>query len=149
MKWFYQYRWNTATQTTITIMTTIAEYSCGNCGFQFKNEEDWSGNCDEHSCLHCECDCSDCASEEEMCEYCECDLGQCECVKCVECDLNITELVDDCAEQGEGDWAHPCSCEKKCLFTFAPNRDSETIDFLLTKGWKKCEEFAHQLVRSN
>ena len=40
------------------------EYSCDNCGHQFKNEEEWSGNCDEHSCSNCECDCSDCAEEE-------------------------------------------------------------------------------------
>ncbi len=41
------------------------EYSCDNCGHQFKNEEEWAGNCDEHSCRYCECDCSDCAEEEE------------------------------------------------------------------------------------
>jgi hypothetical protein len=37
------------------------EYSCDNCGHQFKNEEEWAGCCDEHSCFNCECDCSDCA----------------------------------------------------------------------------------------
>jgi hypothetical protein len=41
------------------------EYSCENCGHQFKNEEEWAGCCDEHSCVNCECDCSECAEEEE------------------------------------------------------------------------------------
>lgn len=41
------------------------EFSCGNCGHIFENEEDWSGRCDEHSCHYCECDCSACAEEED------------------------------------------------------------------------------------
>ncbi len=130
-------------------MTT--EYSCGNCGFQFKNEEDWSGNCDEHSCLHCECDCSDCSSEE-MCEYCDTSIDMCECVKCYGCGENITELVDDCAEQGEGDWAHPClKCGDKCdrLISYGCSTGTDTVKFLITQGWKKDDEYRHQLVRAN
>ena len=41
------------------------EFSCGNCGHIFENEEDWSGRCDEHSCHYCECDCSACADDED------------------------------------------------------------------------------------
>ena len=179
-------------------METITEYSCGNCGHKFANEEEWSGNCDEHSCSHCECDCSDCASEEdiafscencgtdivrhsrehddswcndadewfcgeckheameaeeeEKCKYCDGWKESCPCVCCYGCGENITELVDDCAEQGEGDWAHPClTCGEKCgrLYSFSLDEDNETFEFLKTKGWKRDDVYQHQLVRSN
>lgn len=132
-------------------------FSCENCGTDIVKDSREHDDC-YYSERRDEWFCGDCKEEEmenddeEVCEYCECDLGQCECVKCFGCESNITELVDDCAEQGEGDWAHPCvTCGEKCgrLYSFAPDCDSETIDFLLTKGWKKSEEFAHQLVRSN
>lgn len=126
-------------------------FSCENCGtdntqndecyYSERRDEWFCGDCKEEEMEN---------DEEEVCEYCENDLGQCECVKCYGCGENVTELVDDCAEQGEGDWAHPClTCGEKCvtLSTFAS--ESETIDFLLTKGWKKSEEFAYQLIRSN
>lgn len=57
----------------------------------------------------------DCGFDED-CEYCGCGDEECECVRCYECDANITELIDDSSDpQGEIDWEHPCpNCEKKC-----------------------------------
>lgn len=69
------------------------EYSCGNCGHQFKDEEDWAGNCDEHSCCYCECDCSDCASS------CD-DEPTMECARCGHRGLTEGEV---CIREWEGD----------------------------------------------
>lgn len=70
------------------------EYSCGNCGHQFKSEEDWAGNCDEHSCCYCECDCSDCASLD-----CD-DEPTLDCARCGRRGLTEEQV---CIREWEGD----------------------------------------------
>jgi hypothetical protein len=92
------------------------------------------------------------AEEEEKCKYCDGWKESCPCVLCYGCGSNTTELVDDCAEQGEGDWAHPClTCAEKCdrLYSFSLDEDNETFEFLKTKGWKRDPVYQHQLIRSN
>jgi hypothetical protein len=69
------------------------EYSCGNCGHQFKDEADWSGNCDEHSCCYCECDCSECAPD------CD-DEPTMDCARCGHRGLTEGEV---CIREWEGD----------------------------------------------
>ena len=73
---------------------TNTEYSCGNCGHQFKDEADWSGNCDEHSCCYCECDCSDCASLD-----CD-DEPTMDCARCGRQGLGEEQV---CIREWEGD----------------------------------------------
>jgi len=73
---------------------TNTEYSCGNCGHQFKDEADWSGNCDEHSCCYCECDCSDCASLD-----CD-DEPTMDCARCGRRGLGEEQV---CIREWEGD----------------------------------------------
>lgn len=85
------------------------EFSCGNCGHIFENEEDWSGRCDEHSCHYCECDCSACADDEDDDETVSVVGDLCECCGRPYDDRNPLRQSEmcDCVQNDDGTLSRP------------------------------------------
>lgn len=129
---------------------------CGKCGHYYQVENFMEGVCEKCGYSVAE-DCgmndddSDCSSEE-MCEYCETTEDLCDCVKCYGCGKNITEEYEDWFdEHADDEWRAPeCECEK-CdrLVSYGCSTSTDTMKFLLTQGWKRDDEYIHQLVRAN